>query len=210
MKGFCILLDFGSGQRHQVVTSFQSSPCCWCGKCSPSPEPKHVVMVVSAGRQLPAAVGRAAAISRHRCQLLAGAVESFAFGAEGEAGVLCPCSSGQSCTPKASLWSPLLMAGVHTSFPSMFEEQEKINASSSSVFLEYLQASGALASLRIEDSSEVTGGEVKSADGFVMTRDPAEPREATQKHHKFQRNQKSKHLPAFSFDLKIHRNCSAS
>lgn len=112
MKGFCILLDFGSGQRHQVVTSFQSSPCCWCGKCSPSPELKHVVMVVSAGRQLPAAVGRAAAISRHRCQLLAGAVESFAFGAEAEAGVLCPWflraelhAQGQSLEPSANGWS---------------------------------------------------------------------------------------------------------
>lgn len=86
----------------------------------------------------------------------------------------------------------------------------KINASSSSVFLEYLQASGSLTSLRIEDSREVTGGEVKSANGFVAARDPAEPREAAQKHHRFQRNQKSKHLPAFSFDLKIHRNRSAS
>lgn len=86
----------------------------------------------------------------------------------------------------------------------------KINASSSSVFLEYLQASGSLTSLRIEDSREVTGGEVKSADGFVAARDPAEPREAAQKRHRFQRNQKSKHLPAFSFDLKIHRNRSAS
>lgn len=56
-------------------------------------------------------------------------------------------------------------------------------------FIEHLKPTRARVSVRIEDSSEVTRRGVKSARGFVMTQDPAELRQATHKHQKFQRSQ---------------------
>lgn len=64
----------------------------------------------------------------------------------------------------------------------------KIGIYSVLAFIEHLKPTRARVSVWIEDSSEVTGRGVKSARGFVMTQDPAELRQATHKHQKFQRS----------------------
>lgn len=69
----------------------------------------------------------------------------------------------------------------HSFFPSLRKETKLALLA----FLEHFKANGALASPWIEGSGEVMGREVKSARGSVMTQDPAELREATQKHRNF-------------------------